>query len=616
MKTALTTAKLRKMYLDFFKEKGHSIVPSASLIPENDPTVLFTTAGMHPLVPYLLGEEHPEGKRIANVQKCIRTGDIDEVGDTTHLTFFEMLGNWSLGDYFKEEAIAWSWEFLTSKEYLGIDPEKLYVTVYEGDEQVPKDTESIELWQGHYKKLGIEAKEGERIFALGREDNWWGPAGQTGPCGPDTEMFFDTGGDNCGKECIPGCDCGKYVEIWNDVFMEYNKNPEGAYFPMDNKNVDTGMGLERTVMVLNGYKTVYEMDALAPVVTTVLRIKEDNPELMFDPAWQEKYDEQTVKSVRIMADHIRSAVFILADPRGVTPSNEDQGYVLRRLIRRAIRHARILGIKGSYLSDAAESVIRELKEVYPELERNRDKIISELVIEKEKFEKVLDKGIARFAQITNTKKELNAQEIFELYTSYGFPIEMVKELAEEKGLSVDEEGFQEAFKKHQDLSRAGAEGKFSGGLADDSEEVKRFHTATHLLHQALRDVLGNHVAQKGSNITKERLRFDFSHPEKMTDEQKKHVEEMVNKQIQANLPVHFHEMTVEEAKKFGAIGLFEERYGDKVKVYTVGEKEDAYSKEICGGPHVEKTGDLAGTFRIKKEESVSAGIRRIKAVLD
>ena len=616
MKTALTTAKLRKMYLDFFKEKGHAIVPSASLIPENDPTVLFTTAGMHPLVPYLLGEPHPEGKRIANVQKCIRTGEIDEVGDTTHLTFFEMLGDWSLGDYFKEEAIAWSWEFLTSKEYLGINPEKLYVTVFEGDEQVPKDTEAIELWQGHYKELGMEAKEGERIFALGREDNWWGPAGQTGPCGPDTEMFYDTGKDSCGKECIPGCGCGKYVEIWNDVFMEYNKNPDGAYFPMDNKNVDTGMGLERTVMVLNGFKTVYEMDALAPVVTTILRIKENDPELMFDPSWQQHYDEQTVKSVRIMADHIRSAVFILADPRGVTPGNEDQGYVLRRLIRRAIRHARILGLHGSYLSDGAESVIQELKDVYQELGRNRDKIISELVVEKEKFEKVLDKGIARFAQITNTKKELNAQEIFELYTSYGFPLEMVKELAEEKGLSVDEKGFEEAFKKHQELSRAGAEGKFSGGLADDSEEVKQFHTATHLLHQALREVLGNHVAQKGSNITKERLRFDFSHPEKMTDEQKKEVEAIVNKQIKANLPVHFHEMTVEEAKEFGAIGLFEERYGEKVKVYTVGEKEDAFSKEICGGPHVEKTSELAGTFRIKKEESVSAGIRRIKAVLE
>ena len=337
---------------------------------------------------------------------------------------------------------------------------------------------------------------------------------------------------------------------------------------------------------------------------------------MFDPSWQQHYDEQTVKSVRIMADHIRSAVFILADPRGVTPGNEDQGYVLRRLIRRAIRHARILGLHGSYLSDGAESVIQELKDVYQELGRNRDKIISELVVEKEKFEKVLDKGIARFAQITNTKKELNAQEIFELYTSYGFPLEMVKELAEEKGLSVDEKGFEEAFKKHQELSRAGAEGKFSGGLADDSEEVKQFHTATHLLHQALREVLGNHVAQKGSNITKERLRFDFSHPEKMTDEQKKEVEAIVNKQIKANLPVHFHEMTVEEAKEFGAIGLFEERYGEKVKVYTVGEKEDAFSKEICGGPHVEKTSELAGTFRIKKEESVSAGIRRIKAVLE
>ena len=616
MQEALTTAKLRKMYLDFFKEKGHAIIPSASLMPENDPTVLFTTAGMHPLVPYLLGEKHPQGTRLADVQKCIRTGDIDDVGDSTHLTFFEMLGNWSLGDYFKKEAISWSWEFLTDEKYLDIDPQKLFVTVFEGDDVVPKDEESIALWKGHFSAVGIDAQEGERIFALPKEDNWWGPAGETGPCGPDTEMFFDTGKPVCSPQCRPGCRCGKFVEIWNDVFMEYNRSADGAYFPMKHKNVDTGMGVERTVAVLNGYKTVYETDAFADIIVTLLRLVEKNNDMTFDPLWQERYDPLKVKSLRIIADHIRASVFILGDPRGVTPSNEGQGYVLRRLIRRAIRHGRVVHLEGSYLSDAAGAVIEQFQGIYPELGRNRDKIMSELVVERQKFESVLDRGMQRMASIMNEKRELSGKEIFELYTTYGFPLEMVKELAEESGMVLDETGFEEEFKKHQDISRSGAEAKFAGGLADHSEAVKRYHTATHLLHQALRDVLGNHVAQKGSNITQERLRFDFSHPDKMTAEQIQEVENIVNEKIKKDLAVHFHEMTVEEAKQYGAIGLFEERYGDKVKVYSVGDGEKAYSKEICGGPHVEHTAELFGVFKIIKEESVSAGIRRIKAVLE
>ena len=617
----LTTQELRTKYLEFFKSKNHAIIPSASVVPENDATVLFTTAGMHPLVPYLLGEKHPKGTRLVNVQKCIRTGDIDDVGDSTHLTFFEMLGNWSLGDYFKGEAIMWSWEFLTDKAYLHIPPERLYITVFEGDADAPADREAISLWQGHFASVGIKADIDTRIFPLPKEDNWWGPAGETGPCGPDTEMFYDTDKPKCGDVCKPGCRCGKFVEIWNDVFMQYFRRADGAYEPLKQKNVDTGMGIERTVAILNNMPTVYETDAFSDVIERILSMHLGHTASIRenDVWWIDRYDFRVIKSVRIIADHIRAAVVILGDQRGVAPSRVDQGYVLRRLIRRAMRHARMLGLQGAYLSDIAELFIDKLKFIYPEIGRNRDTMISELVIEKEKFERVLDKGLERLAQLVNQKKELTGDEVFQLYTTYGFPLEMVQELAQDSGLTIDEQGFQEHFLKHQELSRSGAEQKFKGGLADHSEEVKRFHTATHLLHQALRITLGNHVAQKGSNITKERLRFDFSHPAKMTQQEISNVEDIVNQQIQANIPIHWREMTVEDAKKYGAIGLFEERYGELVKVYTVGDPEHpetAFSKEICGGPHVASTGELQGRFKIIKEEAVSAGVRRIKAIIE
>jgi alanyl-tRNA synthetase len=583
--------ELREKFLEFFKEKGHAVLPSASLIPENDPTVLFTTAGMHPLVPFLLGEKHPAGKRLTSVQKCIRTGDIDEVGDNWHNTFFEMLGNWSLGDYFKEEAIKMSWEFLTDKKWLGIAPKNLAVTVFAGDEDAPFDKESYDIWVS----LGVAP---ERIAKLPKKDNWWGPAGTTGPCGPDTEMFFWKGGGEPPKKFDPEdstkSSTEKWVEIWNDVFMQYNKTAEGKFESLAQKNIDTGMGLERTIGVLNGCKSAYETEIFAPLVAEIKKMAGADP------------DE---KSVRIIADHIRAATFILGDPVDVVPSNVGQGYILRRLIRRAIRHAKKIGINVSetFTATLAEIVINTYGEQYPELLKQKDKIITELKKEGEKFAKTLEKGLKEFEKL----EKITGKDAFNLFTTYGFPLELTMELAKDKGTQVDVKEFEEEFKKHQELSRTASAGQFKGGLADAGAETTKLHTAAHLMLAALRKVLGDHVQQKGSNITAERLRFDFSHPQKVTPEEIKKVEEIVNEQIVKKTPVQMEEMTVDEAKAAGATGVFEHKYGDKVKVYTIGD----FSKEICGGPHVDNIGEL-GHFKIIKEEASSAGIRRIKAVLE
>jgi alanyl-tRNA synthetase len=595
----MTAEELKRLYVEFFEGKAHREIPGASLIPENDPTVLFTTAGMHPLVPFLLGEEHPAGKRLVDVQKCIRTGDIEEVGDPTHLTFFEMLGNWSLNDYWKREAIAWSYEFLTGERWLGFDPERLHITLYEGDEQVPADTESAEIW----KEMGIP---GERIYFLGREDNWWGPAGKTGPCGPDTEMFIDTGADPCGPDCRPGCGCGKYFEIWNDVFMQYNRTADGEYEPLPRRNVDTGMGVERTVAMLQGAETVYDIPVFQPVLGGIRKLAG------IDGA----PDDETLRSLRIIADHIRTAVHILGDDLGVPPSNLDQGYVLRRLIRLAIRHGRRLGIDEPFTHLLAEKAIDAESGGYPELSRNRDFVLSELQAEEERFAKTLRDGMREFEKklpnlLKNPRKVVPGRIAFRLYDTYGFPVEFTRDLAAEHGLTVDMEGYRKAFEKHRELSKKGAEKRFEGGLADDSEMVTRLHTATHLLHQALRVVLGEHVEQRGSNITAKRLRFDFSHPRRMTEEELQKVEDLVNEMIEADLPVRCRQKELEEALEEGAIGLFKNKYGDQVKVYTIGD----FSMEICGGPHVDRTGEL-GRFRIVKEKSSSRGVRRIRAVLE
>lgn len=590
--------ELRKKYLDFFKSKRHAVIPSASLIPENDPTVLFTTAGMHPLVPYLMGQKHPEGTRLTDVQKCIRTVDIDEVGDNSHCTFFEMLGNWSLGDYFKKEAIEWSWEFLTSKEWLGLNKEDLYFTVFAGDEDAPKDMESYEIW----RNLGVEE---ERIFFLPKENNWWGPAGVTGPCGPDTEMFIDTKKPKCCPDCSPACDCGKYLEIWNDVFMQYNKTAEGKFEPLAQKNVDTGMGLERTIGVLQGVKSVYETDIYADIINKIGEMSGRN--------YNE--NEQTQKAFRVVADHIRTSTFILGDERAVTPSNVDQGYILRRLIRRAIRFGMQLEMPAGAMSEVAKVVINSYKDIYPELSKNEKFIMNELNIEEERFQRTIKQGLKEFDKLADKlgegNKIIDGVSAFRLYDTYGFPIEFTLEMAKEKGFDVDIAGFEESFKKHQELSHQGASQRFKGGLADQTEETARLHTATHLLHAALISVLGKEVAQKGSNITAERLRFDFSFSRKMTPEEIEAVEKLVNEAIERKLQVTCEEMSVEEAKNKGAIGLFESRYGERVKVYRIGD----VSKEICGGPHAENTADL-GKFKILKEESSSAGVRRIKAALN
>jgi len=607
----MTADELRKKYVEFFVSKGHVQIQGKSLLPDNDPTVLFTTAGMHPLVPYLLGEAHPAGKRLVDYQKCIRTGDIDCVGDTSHLTFFEMLGNWSLGDYFKvsegdqKGAIEMSFEFLTSPQWLGIPIEKLGVTVFEGDSEVPRDDESASVW----KKMGIPEN---RIAYLPRADNWWGPAGSTGPCGPDSEMFYYVGDAPCGPDCKPGCSCGKWLEIWNDVFMQYNKKANGEYEPLARKCVDTGMGIERTVTILNGKKSVYDTDIFAPIRNSV----EKGADYVYGA------DIEKDKSVRIICDHLRASTFILGDPKAVSPSNVGAGYVLRRLIRRAVRHARKLGInmETPLLSPIAEILIKQMQGPYPELTENKARIIEELDREEQKFLETLQKGEHEFEKLLpnllkDPRKIMPGRLAFKLYDTYGFPIELTEELAAENGMKVNRAEFDEAFKKHQELSRAGSEQVFKGGLQDHGEISTKYHTATHLLHQALRLVLGDHIAQKGSNITAERMRFDFAHPAPMTAEEIKKVEAIVNEQIQKNLPVSMEMMALDAAKASGAIALFGEKYESQVKVYTVGPAESFFSKEVCGGPHVERTGSL-GKFSIQKEQSSSAGVRRIRAVLE
>ncbi len=666
----MTANELRAMFLQFFKEKGHSEIKSASVIPENDPTVLFTTAGMHPLVPYLLGQKHPMGTRLTDVQKCIRTGDIDDVGDMSHLTFFEMLGNWSLGDFFKKEMIPWSYEFLTSEKWLGIDKDKLAFTVFEGDEDAPRDEEAANLW----RSCGVQD---DHLFYLPKEHNWWGPAGLTGPCGPDTEMFIIVK-EPCSPTCSPACKCGAYLEIWNDVFMQYNKQKDGSFIPLEQKNVDTGMGLERTICVLTGKKSVYETDLFAPVLSKISELS------------HKKYDEseEVQKAFRIIADHLRTATFILGDDRGVSPSNVDQGYILRRLIRRAVRFGMGIDMPDGFTLAIAQVVIDQYKDVYPELQKNAAFVLEQLLLEEERFQKTLKQGTKEFdkllsniekmtASFDKMKEDLsqtllnqqaieklkNAEEIaknigstlrptpemvsmiedlkqfgdalqtiqnfktkvenfskkmrvvngrnaFKLYDTFGFPIEITTEMAKEHGLEVDEEDFKERFKQHQAKSSLGAEQRFKGGLADSSEQTACLHTATHLLQAALRKVLGDEVHQKGSNITAERLRFDFTFGRKMTKEELDEVEALVNQAIEQKIPVVKEEMTVQEAKEQGAMGLFESKYGETVSVFTVGD----VSKEICGGPHAQNSGDLV-SFKIKKEESSSAGVRRIKAVI-
>ena len=614
----LTADELRDAYLKFFESKGHRIIPGASVIPENDPTVLFTTAGMHPLVPYLMGAmEHPAGTRLTDVQKCVRTGDIDEVGDAAHLTFFEMLGNWSLNDYFKKEAISWSYEFLM--DHLGFSPEQLNVTVFRGegkegeDGYIPADEEAVEIWKG----LGIPE---ERIFRLPREDNWWGPAGTTGPCGPDTEMFIDTGKEKCGPDCRPGCHCGKYIEIWNDVFMQYMKNEEGKFVPLGRHNVDTGMGVERTVCMLSGAPTVYDTEIFAPIMAKIDELRSSGQETgdssQGSGASGQLSGEDVLKARRIIADHMRTATFILCDPKGgVKPGNIGANYVLRRLIRRAVRYARMLGIGEGFTVKLAEVICDKYSHVYPELKANLEQCRIDLEAEEKRFNATLDKGEAMYRKVAEQLKLHNQSQIsgktaFKLYDTFGFPFEMTLEMATKDGLTVDKEGFDEANRKHQELSRTTSAGSFKAGLQDNSEVVTRMHTATHLLHAALHKVLGPTANQKGSNITAERLRFDFTWPEPMTAEQKAEVERLVNEWIQKGIDVTKKMTTVEEAKAEGAMALFGAKYGDQVSLYTIGD----VSKEICCGPHVGNTKEL-GSFKILKEQSSSAGVRRIKAVI-
>lgn len=593
----MTANELRSKYIEFFKSKGHAEISGQSLIPENDPSVLFTTAGMHPLVPYLLGEKHPSGTRLTDYQKCVRTGDIDAVGDPSHLTCFEMLGNWSLGDYFKKDSIAFSYEFLTSPKWLGLDPRFISVTVFEGDENAPRDEEAAQYW----KDVGMSE---DKIAYLPASDNWWA-AGPTGPCGPDTEIFYWVG------EGIPpvgsnkATDSDNWMEIWNNVFMQFNRIDEKTLVKLEKQNVDTGMGLERTNCILQGKTSVYLTEVFQPIINKIEELS------------NYKYgdDEEKDKSVRIIADHSRASVFILGDQKGVTPSNLGAGYVLRRLIRRAVRHGRKLGIEDSFLAKIAETVVENFKCAYPELEQNKEKIYNELTAEENKFRETLRKGEVEFQKLLpnlmkNPQKVIPGRVAFRLYDTFGFPIELTQELADENGFTVDVEGFKEAEKKHQELSRSQSAGTFKGGLAEQSEITTKYHTATHLLQQALVNVLGDHVAQKGSNITAERMRFDFTHPQPMTKEEIQQVEDIVNEQIKRDLPVTMEIMDLEEAKNSGARALFGEKYETKVKVYTIGD----FSKEVCGGPHVEHTG-LIGTFKIAKEQSSSAGVRRIRAVI-
>lgn len=639
-----TAAQIRRQFIDFFVKRvpenlRHNEIPSASLIPENDPTVLFTTAGMHPLVPYLIGEPHPSGKRLVDAQKSLRTDDIDEVGDATHLTFFEMLGNWSLGDYFKEEAIKMSFELLTNEWKdggYGLPVERLSVSCFEGDSDAPRDTESAEIWMKQRTQDGKSIPK-ERIYFFPKKKNWWGPAGKTGPCGPDTEMFYDvvnhpdpkvhrTEGVAAGrmkpealaKPCDPSCDCGRYVEIWNDVFMQYNKKADGTFEPLAQQNVDTGMGFERITAILHGKESAFETELFTSVMDRIFSLSN-----------YERTNPKAIFASRVIADHLRSATFVIGDNNGVAPSNVDQGYIVRRLIRRAIRYAKMIDIQQVFTHEIAELYIGMYSSAYPELTKNSERILTELRREEEKFTATLVKGLKELERLIASKYPakqgvMSGEDAFHLFETYGFPPEMTAEEGRALGMDgVDMAGFDAKFKEHQALSRVGAAQKFAGGLADHSEQCKMHHTATHLVHQALRDVLGTHVFQKGSNITKERLRFDFSHGEKMTPEQIKKTEDIVNAQIAADLPIHFEIMETEEAKKRGAIGLFEDKYaqlGNKVKIYVMGPPATQpdirpFSMEVCGGPHVEHTGVLKH-FKILKEEASSAGVRRIKAVAE
>ena len=609
----MTSAQLREKYLEFFKQKGHAVISGASLIPENDPTVLFTTAGMHPLVPYLLGTAHPAGRRLASAQRCVRTGDIDEVGDASHHTFFEMMGNWSLGDYFKEESIAYSFEFLTAPAWLGLDLSRLAVSVFKGDQDAPFDEESFAIW----RRLGIKE---ERIARLPKKSNWWGPAGATGPCGPDTEIFYWTGD----PQNIPASfddNNPLWVEIWNNVFMEYNKLADGSYQPLVQKNVDTGLGLERMTAVVNGWDDNYRIDLFQNIISKLEELS------------GQKYghSEETTRAFRIIADHLKAATFIIGDEKGVAPSNTDQGYVVRRLIRRAIRYGRQLGIQAdSWVADIAQVVLADYQAVYPELSSRKNIVLHNFSQEEKKFSLTLEKGLKEFSKLASDKKQLSGQDLFNLYQSYGFPLELAFEELAKNGLVISGEekevlnqDFDKYLAKHQELSRTAAAGKFKGGLADAGEETTKLHTATHLLLAALRRVLGDHVYQRGSNINPERLRLDFSHPDKMTPEEIKGTEDLVNEAIAAAYPVSCEEMPVKEAKSRGAMGIFASKYGELVTVYTVGrlagdgrpDSGQIFSQELCGGPHVENTGSL-GRFKIKKEEGSSAGVRRIKAVLE
>ena len=595
----MTAKDLKKKYFDFFVRRGHKKLPNFSLVPENDPSALFISAGMHPLVPYLLGESHPSGKRLVSNQRCLRTDDIDEVGNNRHLTFMEMLGNWSLGDYFKKEQLNWAFEFLTSPQWLALDPQKIYVSIFEGDKDAPRDEESIIIWQEIYKKLEIKAKVGERIVPYPKKKNWWGPVGETGPCGPDSEIFYKTGkphDPSFGKKCHINCDCGRFVEIWNNVFMEYNKTIEGKYEKLKKQNVDTGMGSERVAAVLQGKETVFEIELFSPIINQLEKLSKRDY-------------AQNGRPFRIIADHLRAATFIISD--GVLPSNKEQGYVLRRLIRRAIRYGRTLQIKEVFTPEVAEVVIKIMREEYPELEKNKKEILGALEDEEKRFQKTISRGLKQIEK----HKKLDGKIAFYLYETYGFPLELTEEIAHERGQEINEQVFKKEFGEHQELSRKGAAQKFTGGLADHSEEVTKLHTATHLLQAALRKVLGEEVSQKGSNITAKRLRFDFSWKEKLNPEQIKQVEDLVSQIIKKNLPVEMEIMLFETAKKQGAMAVFGQKYGEEVKTYRVGLKEKPFSFEVCGGPHIDFTGKL-GKFKIMKEEAVGSGTRRLYAKLE
>lgn len=606
----MTANELREKYLAFFKSKEHTIIPSASLIPsETDASTLFTSAGMQPMVPYFLGEDHPGGKRVANVQKCIRTGDIDDVGDNRHCTFFEMLGNWSFGDYFKKEAIEWSFEFLTDKEIgLGLDPGRLYATIFKGASGIPRDEESISVWQRVFKeKTGFDAevagddemiKGNIKIIPLGEDDNFW-IAGSTGPCGGDTEIFYDTRPEDgmLGEKFSDLVNSGRIIEIWNNVFMEYEKKADGTYEKLKRRNVDTGMGLERTLYAINGKQNVFETELFEPLFDKISEFTAISYQL-------------EAKSYRIVADHIKAGVFIISE--GVVPLNVGRGYVLRRLIRRAVRYAKLMGIEKNFTKEIAEVVIDMYKDFYMDLENKKERIFEELEKEENKFRKTLEQGLKEF----NKLQAVSGKDAFNLYQTYGFPLEMTEELARENNIEIDKKEFEKEFKKHQELSKTASAGMFKGGLQDTSEQTVKLHTAAHLMLAALRQVLGDHVVQKGSNITPERLRFDFSNPEKMTDEQKAKVEELVNGAIKAKMEVICEEMSLDEARERKAMGIFDSKYGDKVKVYSISnEQGELVSSEICGGPHAKNTGEL-GHFKIVKEEASSAGVRRIKAVLE